>query len=122
MNERWPIINETLKALKHGGIVIAGAGGQDALAGYLRYLSELGVDLMGYREARGSACGSVDGGGCCGGHDHAESSAESSAGGCGCGSEGCGSSAQASEFVEEPQPAAASASHGCGCGSGGCGA
>ena len=29
--ERWPIINETLKALKHGGIVIAGAGGQDAL-------------------------------------------------------------------------------------------
>lgn len=120
--ERWPIINETLKALKHGGIVIAGAGGQDALAGYLRYLSELGVDLMGYREARGSACGSVDGGGCCGGHDHAESSAESSAGGCGCGSEGCGSSAQASESVEEPQPAAASASHGCGCGSGGCGA
>ena len=102
--------------------MIAGAGGQDALAGYLRYLSELGVDLMGYREARGSACGSVDGGGCCGGHDHAESSAESSAGGCGCGSEGCGSSAQASEFVEEPQPAAVSASHGCGCGSGGCGA
>ena len=120
--ERWPIINETLKALKHGGIVIAGAGGQDALAGYLRYLSELGVDLMGYREARGSACGSVDGGGCCGGHDHAESSTESSAGGCGCGSEGCGSSAQASESVAEPPPAAVSASHGCGCGSGGCGA
>ena len=29
-----------------GGIVISGTGGRDALAGYLRYLSDLGVDLM----------------------------------------------------------------------------
>ena len=80
--ERWPLVNETLKALRHGGIVIAGSGSRDALAGYLAYLSELGVDLMGHREARGSACGSVDGGGCCGGH---ESEPAASSGGCGCG-------------------------------------
>ena len=92
--EQWPMVNEVLKALRHGGIVISGTGGRDALAGYLRYLSDLGVDLMGHRDARGSACGSVDGGGC----------------GCGCGSGGCGSH-------EEPAPSAG----GCGCGSGGCG-
>lgn len=107
--EQWPMVNEVLKALRHGGIVISGTGGRDALAGYLRYLSDLGVDLMGHREARGSACGSVGGGcGCgsggCGGHE------ESSSGGCGCGSGGCGSH-------EEP----ASSAGGCGCGSGGCG-
>ena len=62
--EQWPMVNEVLKALRHGGIVISGTGGRDALAGYLRYLSDLGVDLMGHRDARGSACGSVDGGGC----------------------------------------------------------
>ena len=83
--EQWPMVNEILKSLRHGGIVISGTGGRDALAGYLRYLSDLGVDLMGHREARGSACGSVGGGcGCgsggCGGHE------ESSSGGCGCGS------------------------------------
>lgn len=97
--EQWPMVNEVLKALRHGGIVISGTGGRDALAGYLRYLSDLGVDLMGHREARGSACGSVGGG-----HE------ESSSGGCGCGSGGCGSH-------EEP----ASSAGGCGCGSGGCG-
>ena len=70
--EQWPMVNEILKSLRHGGIVISGTGGRDALAGYLRYLSDLGVDLMGHREARGSACGSVGGG-------------------CGCGSGGCGS-------------------------------
>ena len=69
--EQWPMVNEILKSLRHGGIVISGTGGRDALAGYLRYLSDLGVDLMGHREARGSACGSVGGG-------------------CGCGSGGCG--------------------------------
>lgn len=90
--EQWPMVNEVLKALRHGGIVISGTGGRDALAGYLRYLSDLGVDLMGHRDARGSACGSVDGGGC------------------GCGSGGCGSH-------EEPAPSAG----GCGCGAGGCG-
>ena len=84
--EQWPMVNEVLKALRHGGIVISGTGGRDALAGYLRYLSDLGVDLMGHRDARGSACGSVDGGGC------------------GCGSGGCGSH-------EEPAPSAG----GCGC-------
>ena len=94
--EQWPMVNEILKSLRHGGIVISGTGGRDALAGYLRYLSDLGVDLMGHREARGSACGSVDGGGCgcgsggCGSHEES-----SSAGGCGCGSGGCGSSAEA---------------------------
>ena len=87
--EQWPMVNEILKSLRHGGIVISGTGGRDALAGYLRYLSDLGVDLMGHRDARGSACGSVDGGGC------------------GCGSGGCGSH-------EEPAPSAG----GCGCGSG----
>ena len=56
--EQWPMVNEVLKALRHGGIVISGTGGRDALAGYLRYLSDLGVDLMGHRDARGSACGS----------------------------------------------------------------
>lgn len=107
--EQWPMVNEILKSLRHGGIVISGTGGRDALAGYLRYLSDLGVDLMGHRDARGSACGSVGGGcGCgsggCGGHE------ESSSGGCGCGDGGCGSH-------EEPAPSAG----GCGCGSGGCG-
>lgn len=96
--EQWPMVNEILKSLRHGGIVISGTGGRDALAGYLRYLSDLGVDLMGHREARGSACGSACGsvgGGCgcgsggCGGHE------ESSSGGCGCGDGGCGSSAEA---------------------------
>ena len=121
--ERWPLVNETLKALRHGGIVIAGSGSRDALAG---------VDLMGHREARGSACGSVDGGGCCGGH---ESEPAASSGGCGCGSGGCGSDSVSTEQhahseggccgghesaqpVETPKPAA---SGGCGCGSGGCG-
>lgn len=130
--ERWPLVNETLKALRHGGIVIAGSGSRDALAGYLAYLSELGVDLMGHREARGSACGSVDGHGCCGGH---ESEPAASSGGCGCGSGGCGSDSVSTEQhahseggccgghnsaqpVETPKPAA---SGGCGCGSGGCG-
>ena len=94
--EQWPMVNEVLKALRHGGIVISGTGGRDALAGYLRYLSDLGVDLMGHRDARGSACGSA-----CGSVD---------GGGCGCGSGGCGSH-------EEPAPSAG----GCGCGSGGCG-
>lgn len=96
--EQWPMVNEILKSLRHGGIVISGTGGRDALAGYLRYLSDLGVDLMGHRDARGSACGSACGsvgGGCgcgsggCGGHE------ESSSGGCGCGDGGCGSSAEA---------------------------
>jgi len=115
--EQWPMVNEVLKALRHGGIVISGTGGRDALAGYLRYLSDLGVDLMGHRDARGSACGSVDGGGC------------------GCGSGGCGSDSVSTEQhahseggccgghesaqpVETPKP---TASGGCGCGSGGCG-
>ena len=131
--EQWPMVNEVLKALRHGGIVISGTGGRDALAGYLRYLSDLGVDLMGHRDARGSACGSVDGGGCgcgsggCGSHEEPAPSA----GGCGCGSGGCGSSAEA---PAEPhghshgeggccgghgEPAAESAG-GCGCGDGGC--
>ena len=71
--EQWPMVNEVLKALRHGGIVISGTGG------------------------RGSACGSVDGGGCgcgsggCGSHEEPAHSA----GGCGCGSGGCGSSAEA---------------------------
>lgn len=61
--ERWPMVNEILKSLRHGGIVI-GTGGRDALAGYLRYLDL--VDLMGHREARGLR--TVDGGcGCVGG-------------------------------------------------------
>ena len=131
--EQWPMVNEVLKALRHGGIVISGTGGRDALAGYLRYLSDLGVDLMGHRDARGSACGSVDGGGCgcgsggCGSHEEPAPSA----GGCGCGSGGCGSSTEA---PAEPhghshgeggccgghgEPAAESAG-GCGCGDGGC--
>ena len=38
--EQWPMVNEVLKALRHGGIVISGTGGRDALAGYLRYLSD----------------------------------------------------------------------------------
>lgn len=102
--EQWPMVNEVLKALRHGGIVISGTGGRDALAGYLRYLSDLGVDLMGHRDARGSACGSVDGGGCgcgsggCGSHEEPVPSAGGcgcGSGGCGCGSGGCGSSAEA---------------------------
>ena len=102
--EQWPMVNEILKSLRHGGIVISGTGGRDALAGYLRYLSDLGVDLMGHREARGSACGSACGsvgGGCgcgsggCGGHEEPAPSS----GGCGCGSGGCGSSAEASAEV-----------------------
>ena len=131
--EQWPMVNEILKSLRHGGIVISGTGGRDALAGYLRYLSDLGVDLMGHREARGSACGSVGGGcGCgsggCGGHE------EPSSGGCGCGDGGCGSSAEAEGHGhshgeggccgghEEPEPVAEEApAGGCGCGAGGCG-
>ena len=114
--EQWPMVNEVLKALRHGGIVISGTGGRDALAGYLRYLSDLGVDLMGHRDARGSACGSVDGGGC------------------GCGSGGCGSSAEAPAEPhghshggccgghDEPEPVVEEAPvSGCGCGAGGCG-
>ena len=114
--EQWPMVNEVLKALRHGGIVISGTGGRDALAGYLRYLSDLGVDLMGHRDARGSACGSVDGGGC------------------GCGSGGCGSSAEAPAEPhghshggccgghDEPEPVVEEAPvGGCGCGAGGCG-
>lgn len=129
--EQWPMVNEILKSLRHGGIVISGTGGRDALAGYLRYLSDLGVDLMGHREARGSACGSVGGGcGCgsggCGGHE------EPSSGGCGDG--GCGSSAEAEGHShshgeggccgghDEPEPVAEEApAGGCGCGAGGCG-
>ena len=149
--EQWPMVNEILKSLRHGGIVISGTGGRDALAGYLRYLSDLGVDLMGHREARGSACGSVDGGGCgcgsggCGSHEES-----SSAGGCGCGSGGCGSSAEAPAEAhghshgdggccgghdepkeekggccgghDEPEPVVEEApAGGCGCGAGGCG-
>lgn len=145
--EQWPMVNEILKSLRHGGIVISGTGGRDALAGYLRYLSDLGVDLMGHREARGSACGSVGGGcGCgsggCGGHE------EPSSGGCGCGDGGCGSSAEAEGHGhshgeggccgdhdepkeekggccgghDEPEPIAEEApAGGCGCGAGGCG-
>lgn len=131
--EQWPMVNEILKSLRHGGIVISGTGGRDALAGYLRYLSDLGVDLMGHREARGSACGSVGGGcGCgsggCGGHE------EPSSGGCGCGDSGCGSSAEAEGHGhshgeggccgghDEPEPVAEEApAGGCGCGAGGCG-
>ena len=131
--EQWPMVNEILKSLRHGGIVISGTGGRDALAGYLRYLSDLGVDLMGHREARGSACGSVGGGcGCgsgrCGGHE------EPSSGGCGCGDGGCGSSAEAEGHGhshgeggccgghDEPEPVAEEApAGGCGCGAGGCG-
>ena len=145
------MVNEILKSLRHGGIVISGTGGRDALAGYLRYLSDLGVDLMGHREARGSACGSVGGGcGCgsggCGGHEEPTPSS----GGCGCGSGGCGSSAEASAEVhghshggggccgghdepkeekggccgghDEPEPVVEEApAGGCGCGAGGCG-
>lgn len=114
--ERWPVINETLKGMRHGGIIIAGTGGRDALAGYLRYLSDLGVDLMGYREARGSACGSADGGGCCGGHEQEKPAQE--AHGCGCGEDGCGGGEKGRK-EELPEPVVAS--HGCGCGSGGCG-
>ena len=149
--EQWPMVNEILKSLRHGGIVISGTGGRDALAGYLRYLSDLGVDLMGHREARGSACGSVDGGGCgcgsggCGSHEES-----SSAGGCGCGSGGCGSSAEAPAEAhghshgdggccgghdepkeekggccgghDEPEPVVEEApAGGFGCGAGGCG-
>lgn len=147
--EQWPMVNEILKSLRHGGIVISGTGGRDALAGYLRYLSDLGVDLMGHRDARGSACGSVGGGcGCgsggCGGHE------ESSSGGCGCGDGGCGSSAEAPAEAhghshggggccgghdapkeekggccgghDEPEPVVEEApAGGCGCGAGGCG-
>ena len=131
--EQWPMVNEILKSLRHGGIVISGTGGRDALAGYLRYLSDLGVDLMGHREARGYACGSVGGGcGCgsggCGGHE------EPSSGGCGCGDGGCGSSAEAEGHGhshgeggccgghDEPEPVAEEApAGGCGCGAGGCG-
>ena len=149
--EQWPMVNEILKSLRHGGIVISGTGGRDALAGYLRYLSDLGVDLMGHREARGSACGSVGGGcGCgsggCGGHEEPAPSA----GGCGCGSGGCGSSAEAPAEAhghshggggccgghdepkeekggccgghDEPEPVVAETpAGGCGCGAGGCG-
>lgn len=122
--EQWPMVNEILKSLRHGGIVISGTGGRDALAGYLRYLSDLGVDLMGHREARGCGCGS----GGCGGHE------ESSSGGCGCGDGGCGSSAEAEGHGhshgeggccgghDEPEPVAEEApAGGCGCGAGGCG-
>ena len=149
--EQWPMVNEILKSLRHGGIVISGTGGRDALAGYLRYLSDLGVDLMGHRDARGSACGSVDGGGCgcgsggCGSHEESAPSA-----GCGCGSGGCGSSAEAPAEAhghshggggccgghdepkeekggccgghDEPEPVVEEApAGGCGCGAGGCG-
>lgn len=124
--EQWPMVNEVLKALRHGGIVISGTGGRDALAGYLRYLSDLGVDLMGHRDARGSAggcgcgsggCGSSaeapaeahghshGGGGCCGGHDEPKEEK----GGC------CGGHDEPEPVVEEA-PAG-----GCGCGAGGCG-
>ena len=116
--EQWPMVNEVLKALRHGGIVISGTGGRDALAGYLRYLSDLGVDLMGHRDARGSACGSVDGGGCGSGSGGCGSSAEAPAeapghshGGGGC----CGGHDEPEPVVEEA-PAG-----GCGCGAGGCG-
>ena len=143
--EQWPMVNEILKSLRHGGIVISGTGGRDALAGYLRYLSDLGVDLMGHREARGSVgggCGCGSGG--CGGHE------ESSSGGCGCGSGGCGSSAEAPAEAhghshggggccgghdepkeekggccgghDEPEPVVEETpAGGCGCGAGGCG-
>lgn len=127
--EQWPMVNEILKSLRHGGIVISGTGGRDALAGYLRYLSDLGVDLMGHREARGSVgggCGCGSGG--CGGHE------EPSSGGCGCGDGGCGSSAEAEGHGhshgeggccgghDEPEPIAEEApAGGCGCGAGGCG-
>lgn len=123
--EQWPMVNEILKSLRHGGIVISGTGGRDALAGYLRYLADLGVDLMGHREARGSSCGSVGGG-------------------CGCGSGGCGSSAPAEgeshghshggggccgghdepiaeEAAVEVATAEQGSAGGCGCGAGGCG-
>ena len=131
--EQWPMVNEILKSLRHGGIVISGTGGRDALAGYRRYLSDWGVDLVGHREARGSACGSVGGGcGCgsggCGGHE------EPSSGGCGCGDGGCGSSTEAEGHGhshgeggccgghDEPEPVAEEApAGGCGCGAGGCG-
>ena len=121
------MVNEVLKALRHGGIVISGTGGRDALAGYLRYLSDLGVDLMGHRDARGSACGSVDGGGCgcgsggCGSHEEPAPSA----GGCGC----CGGHDEPKEEQggccgghDEPEPVVEEApAGGCGCGAGGCG-
>ena len=131
--EQWPMVNEILKSLRHGGIVISGTGGRDALAGYRRYLSDWGVDLVGHRAARGSACGSVGGGcGCgsggCGGHE------EPSSGGCGCGDGGCGSSTEAEGHGhshgeggccgghDEPEPVAEEApAGGCGCGAGGCG-
>lgn len=148
--EQWPMVNEILKSLRHGGIVISGTGGRDALAGYLRYLSDLGVDLMGHREARGSACGSVGGGcGCgsggCGGHEES-SSAEAPAeahghshggGGC-CGGHDepkeekggcCGGHDEPKEEKggccgghDEPEPVVEEApAGGCGCGAGGCG-
>ena len=122
--EQWPMVNEILKSLRHGGIVISGTGGRDALAGYLRYLSDLGVDLMGHREGGGCGCGS----GGCGGHE------EPSSDGCGCGDGGCGSSAEAEGHGhshgeggccgghDEPEPVAEEApAGGCGCGAGGCG-
>ena len=137
--EQWPMVNEVLKALRHGGIVISGTAGRDALAGYLRYLSDLGVDLMGHRDARGSSGG-------CGSHEEPAPSA----GGCGCGSGGCGSSAEAPAEAhghshggggccgghdepkeekggccgghDEPEPVVEEApAGGCGCGAGGCG-
>ena len=130
--EQWPMVNEVLKALRHGGIVISGTGGRDALAGYLRYLSDLGVDLMGHRDARGSACGSVDGGGCGCGSGGCGSSAEAPAeshghshGGGGC----CGGHDEPKEEKggccgghDEPEPVVEEApAGGCGCGAGGCG-
>ena len=30
--EQWPMVNEVLKALRHGGIVISGTGGRDAVS------------------------------------------------------------------------------------------
>lgn len=134
--EQWPMVNEVLKALRHGGIVISGTAGRDALAGYLRYLSDLGVDLMGHRDARGSACGSGGcgssaeapaeshghphgGGGCCGGHDEPK---EEKGGCCGGHDEpeeekgGCCGGHDEPEPVVEEAPAG-----GCGCGAGGCG-
>lgn len=128
--EQWPMVNEVLKALRHGGIVISGTGGRDALAGYLRYLSDLGVDLMGHRDARGSACGSVDGGGCgsggCGSSAEAPAEAHGhSHGGGGC----CGGHDEPKEEKggccgghDEPEPVVEEApAGGCGCGAGGCG-
>ena len=107
--DRWETVNDLLKSMRHGGIVIAGSGSANPLAGYLNYLASQGVDLMGIGGARGSSCGSADGGGCCGGHDEAPAA---SSGGCGCGGGGCGGHAE-----PEPEPVV----EGCGCGSGGCG-